>query len=241
MTDAPLSWSLVIPVRGATGKTRLSVPGVDRQALSRAIALDTIEAAAACDSVGQLVVVTADRDIVASVPTGVTVIADPGTGLNGAVAAGIDHLGDCARTAVLLGDIPALDPNHLAEALAAAVAHLRIAVPDRERVGTTLLAQRDAGALHTSFGEGSLERHRASGFTVLDGFNTLHRDVDDAEQLRAALMHGTAPRTSAVLASATQTHAVAQGASLSVAHGASLSVAPGASSSVAQGASSSVA
>lgn len=54
-------WSVVVPVKhGARGKSRLEVPGVDRAALARAIALDTIDAVARAARVAEVVVVTDD-------------------------------------------------------------------------------------------------------------------------------------------------------------------------------------
>jgi uroporphyrinogen decarboxylase len=59
------AWTVVIPVKpSARGKSRLSVEGVDRVALARAIALDTIVAAVACESVAQVVIVTDDGGLV---------------------------------------------------------------------------------------------------------------------------------------------------------------------------------
>ncbi len=198
------TWGLVIPVRGGSGKTRLHIPGVDRQALARAIALDTIAAARACARVQTVVVVTADAELAATLAEGVLRVGDPGTGINGAVAAGLAALDPRMPRAVMLGDIPTLAPADLAAALAAAADHPRIAVPDDEATGTTLVAQQGSGAFPTAFGEGSLARHRALGFRVSTGFGTLHRDVDDASHLRFALSHasggGDAPRTRAALA-----------------------------------------
>ncbi len=62
--QAGQAWSLVIPVKpAAVGKSRLSVPGIDREALARAIALDTIDAAARATSVTEVVVVTDDPGV----------------------------------------------------------------------------------------------------------------------------------------------------------------------------------
>ena len=82
-------WTLVIPVRGGAGKSRLVVPDIDRAALARAIGLDTIAAAQACPAVAQVVVVTADAEIAREISDGCLVVTDPGTGLNDAVRAGL--------------------------------------------------------------------------------------------------------------------------------------------------------
>jgi 2-phospho-L-lactate guanylyltransferase len=60
-TNRLAGWAVVIPVKPATvGKSRLDVPGVDRVALARAIALDTIAAVLSASSVAEVIVVAAD-------------------------------------------------------------------------------------------------------------------------------------------------------------------------------------
>lgn len=52
MTGPGSGWAVVIPVKpGAVGKSRLRLADVDRVTLARAIALDTIAAAASCSEV----------------------------------------------------------------------------------------------------------------------------------------------------------------------------------------------
>ena len=67
MTEAPPpGWAVIIPVKPTSvGKSRLDLPAVDRVRLARAIALDTIAAAAACGSVAQVYVVTDDGALLA--------------------------------------------------------------------------------------------------------------------------------------------------------------------------------
>lgn len=154
----PGSWVIVIPVKdAAAGKTRLSVSLDDRSraALARAMALDTIAAAAACPLVGAVVVVTPDAVVAAEAaaaartaplhraapavrgnrgdaerPDGhtwafVRVVPEPPhagarSGLDAAAAAGVAAaraLVPGAPVGVLLGDLPALRPDDLAEAL----------------------------------------------------------------------------------------------------------------------------
>lgn len=149
---------IVIPVKdAAAGKTRLSGSLDDRSraALARAMALDTIAAAAACPLVGAVVVVTPDAVVAGEAgeaartaplhlagsaardPGGDSVRADRNTGafvrvvpepphqgarsgLDAAAAAGVTAaraLVPAAPVGVLLGDLPALRPDDLAEAL----------------------------------------------------------------------------------------------------------------------------
>jgi len=185
-------WTVVVPVKPAeVGKTRLTVEGVDRVALARAIALDTIEAAAV---VAHVVVVTADPDLVAA--DGIDVVREAAPrGIAAAVQDGLRHA-TTERRAVLLGDVPALDPSDLAEALRLAEAVRLGAVPDAEGLGTTLVTSLE-GNLPAAFGPGSWARHLAAGFVPLavPESSTLRRDVDRPEHLDGPL----GPRTSAVL------------------------------------------
>lgn len=201
MRDAAAAASrvaLVIPVRGGDrGKSRLDVEQARRSALAAAFALDTVAAARAADRVGELVVVGSLAEPIA----GVRVIADPGDGLLAAVAAGLAALPSGAPSAVLLGDLPALRPSELDEALAAAAAHDRAFVPDAEGSGTALIVAR-AGVLHApAFGPDSAAGHRATGYVELSlpAGSGLRRDVDTIEQLRAAASLVLGPRTRALI------------------------------------------
>lgn len=184
-------WTIIIPVKPpAVGKSRLEVPGVDRAMLARAIALDTIEAAA---EVARVVVVTCDPLIGAA---GVTVVAEPEPrGIAAAIADGLRIVAG-ERRGVLLGDVPGLRPDDLAQALELAEETVLGAVPDEERQGTTLVTARE-GDLPADFGPGSWRRHLLAGFVELPipSSSTLRRDVDRAEHLAGPL----GPRTTAAL------------------------------------------
>lgn len=173
--DVPDSrWTIIIPVKGTdAAKSRL---GATRE-LARAIAQDTVEAALA---VAPVVVVTAASP---SDFAGATVIADPGAGLGAAIELGLANAS--GNVAVLLGDLPALEPHELADALAVAETHGRSFVPDADGTGTTLLASTTDHA--PAFGGGSAARHRAAGYVEieLDADSGLRRDVDTREQLEA--------------------------------------------------------
>jgi len=203
---APAGWAVVIPVKPATvGKSRLALPSVDRVTLARAIALDTIAAAAACPAVAQVYVVSDDGALVAlafGIP-GLRFVAEgDARGIDAAVAVGAETAGERMPRAALLGDLPALRPDDLAAALTAAAAVERAAVADAEGTGTTLVTARSGIALLTSFGERSFARHLDLGCVPLDieAASTLRRDVDTPAQLEAAAALGVGPRTAAVLA-----------------------------------------
>lgn len=197
-------WTIVVPVKPtAVGKSRLAVDGVPREDLARAIALDTISAAAAADLVAEVVVVTDDAEV-AMLASGLdrvrSISEGAARGLNAAIAVGLAEAGDTMR-AVLLGDLPALRPADLDQALALAGEAPRGAVADAEGTGTTLVTARRGVRLDPAFGEGSFARHRAGGCVALElpDSSTLRRDVDTADDLATAAARGVGPRTSALL------------------------------------------
>ena len=166
--------SIIIPVRGTAPKLRIDSPL--RAELARAMALDTIEAAL---EVAPVIVVTDETMRVDAAALGAQIVADPGTGLNRAIEAALSHT--TGRTAVLLGDVPGLDPDELRAALAEAAAHDRAMVADADGDGTVLLvaAQHDL-----AFGPGSRALHALNGYVELETpWPTLRRDVDLIEHL----------------------------------------------------------
>jgi len=146
---APLTWSLVVPVKVlARAKTRLaSLAGPDRPALALAMAADTVAAALDCPQVGRVIVVTDDpqaAEVLAGL--GAVIVPDrPGRGLNGALRHGAAHAGSrWPRSGIggLAADLPALRPAELGDALRAAARWPQAFVPDSAGSGTTLYAVR---------------------------------------------------------------------------------------------------
>ncbi|EWT00164.1 2-phospho-L-lactate guanylyltransferase [Intrasporangium oryzae NRRL B-24470] len=197
---APHGWHVVIPVKDTRhGKSRLARPaGPDRAVLSRAIADDTIAAAVGAVGAGRVLLVTADAGLAeAWAPRGVRVVADPDTGLNGAIAHGLTVLPTGAWAAALLGDLPCLTPPDLCAALDAAALHADSFVPDADGTGTVLRCGR---SFRPRFGPGSASSHEAGGATRLDlDLPRLRTDVDDATSLARARVLGLGPATSAVI------------------------------------------
>ncbi|WJL94523.1 2-phospho-L-lactate guanylyltransferase [Microbacterium sp. ET2] len=204
MPDA-LPWVVVVPVKATTrGKSRLTVEGLDRVALARAIALDTIAAAASSPAVGQVIVVTDEATLplhASDIPGLRFVPEGDARGLNAAIAAGMEAAGDRMPRAALLGDVPALRGEDLAVALRAASGVARGVVADAEGTGSTLVTAWVGVPWSSAFGEGSFAAHRALGCEVLEvpGDSTLRRDVDTADQLRDAAAFGLGVRTAAML------------------------------------------
>lgn len=206
MTD---DWCLVVPVkRLALAKTRLGgVAGPHRRALALAFALDTVQAALQCPVVAGVVVVTDEPDAARLLgDAGATVVPDePDAGLNpalvhGAEVAAAQHPG--CGVGALSADLPALRPDELARAVQAAPRDGTSFVRDAEGSGTTLLLARRPRDFAPAFGPGSAVAHAGLGAAELPiaGITSLRRDVDTAEDLRAAVAMGVGPATARIVA-----------------------------------------
>lgn len=201
------SWQLVVPVKHAErAKSRLLPPsGVGRADLARAIAADTLEVVVRALGAPEVIVVTADPVIGPwATELGAVVLDDPGTGLNAAIQRGLRQgaeLGPHRPSAVLLGDLPALQTTDLIAALRAAGDHARALVPDQDGAGTVLLAGRGgAGSIRPLFGVGSARAHEEDGAVRLDlDLPRLRTDVDTAADLDAILRLGPGRRTGQLL------------------------------------------
>jgi len=203
-------WTLIVPLKPASeGKSRLAGwldPG-PRLALVRAMVGDTVAAAAAARCVDRIVIVTGDaamartarRAAAGSLAIEVVDEPEPG-GLNPAVRAGIDRarvLQPVDGVAVLLGDLPALRPTDVEDALRLAALQPRGVVTDAYGTGTTLLTAMPGVALDPAFGAGSAQLHVARGHVLLPlaPGSGLGCDVDVPADLDAVLALGVGPRT----------------------------------------------
>lgn len=206
MRPAP-SWSLVLPVKEAgLAKTRLDPPApLTRAELARAMARDTLEAACSALPPDHVIVVTGDPAARAFAEhVGARVAPDPGRGLNAAIGAGIVTAvaeGETA-VAVLLGDLPSVQPDDITTALAAAAEHDRAVLPDQEGSGTVLLTSLRGTDLEPDFGPGSAHRHAARATRLDLDLPRLRTDVDDARALAEVAHLGVGRHTAAVLARA---------------------------------------
>jgi 2-phospho-L-lactate guanylyltransferase len=203
------SWSVVVPAKRLdVAKTRLRPltagrddAGSAHRDLVLALLADTVAAAVACPAVATVVVVT-DEPAAAVVVRELgarTVPDEPDRGLNPALEHGARSAPGTA-VAALSSDLPALRPGELAAALEAATGLERGFVPDAQGTGTTLLTAVGTD-LRPAFGPGSAEAHRTGGAVALAGsWPGLVRDVDTEADLRAALLLGAGPRTTALVA-----------------------------------------
>lgn len=195
-------WHVVVPVKAAVvAKSRLEPPRpLSRPELARAVARDTLEQVCRALPPTQVTVVTSDETATeVAGRLGARVVPDPGTGLDGAIRAGLDTLGDTPWQAVLLGDLPALTADDLGRALATCAAYPRAVVPDAAGTGTVLLTSTE-GPPEPSFGAGSAQRHARTATLLALDLPRLRRDVDTWADLGEALALGVGPATRAALA-----------------------------------------
>lgn len=208
---SPLSWTLIVPVRRAdTAKSRLADVTPE---LARAIAVDTIVAAVRTPSVAVVLVVTDDPELeqvlaplVGQDDAELRVLQQGSVeGLNPSIRLGIRTAENDGRAlAVMLGDLPALQPAELDGALAAASALPHAVVADHLGTGTTLLTALPGARLEPAFGVDSFARHLRAGHAALElgPDSTVRADVDTRADLERAERLGLGQHTSRALAAA---------------------------------------
>ncbi|MFI7635807.1 2-phospho-L-lactate guanylyltransferase [Nonomuraea sp. NPDC049400] len=202
-----IRWSLVIPVKTlVAAKTRLAAAtGPHRIRLAVAVASDTVAAALSCAQVARVIVVTADPAAAGPLGAlGAEVVPDPDRGLNTALRTGAAHAVRVApgdAVGALQADLPALRSSELGVALSAAAELDQAFVPDALDVGTTFYGVRPGMPFTPRFGGESRAKHLAVGAKelCLPGIESVRRDVDTPDDLRAAIALGLGPHTAAVV------------------------------------------
>lgn len=201
--------ALIVAVkRLAAAKTRLA-PAFSprtREKVVLAMLVDTLTAASRVKSVGSITVITPDAAAAAAAAElGADVLADPTPDghrdpLNNAIAAAERAVARAFTNVVVLqGDLPALQSQELADAIAAARHHRRSFVADRLATGTSALCAFGT-PLDPQFGPDSSARHRHSGAVELTGaWPGLRCDVDTPADLEAARRLGVGPVTARAL------------------------------------------
>jgi len=175
--------TIVVPYRG-DAKRRL--PSSVRAAVALAMLGDVVEAAL---EVGPVLVVTDDAVVV---PPGAEVVADPGTGLGAAVAAGLSRADGHAL--VVNADLPRATPAALEKLASAGLALVEA------RDGTTnALSLPDPTLYAPLYGAGSAARFRAHAPFATLRIPELEEDVDTDHDL-ARVAPRVGPRTRALLA-----------------------------------------
>ena len=197
--------ALVIAVkRLSAAKTRLApvFSAATRENVVLAMLVDTIRAASAVAALRSVTVVTPDEVAAdATLRLGARVLIDPTPAghrnpLNNAIAAAETSIRDDTPNIVALqGDLPALQPQELAEAIAAAREYPRSFVGDRHGTGTSALFAFGVG-LDPQFGADSAQRHRHSGAIELTGaWPGLRCDIDTPDDLIVARRLGVGAAT----------------------------------------------
>lgn len=177
------SWTAVLPIRAASGKSRL---GDD---LTEIFALDTI--AAIRGARGIVRIITVGRSFT---DVGVHSVDDPGQGLNSAIAAGMTAIDADTPLLVVLGDLPALRSGDVEQVLAQAADVERGIVNDHLGTGTTMVTSRRAD-FTPQFGPDSAARFRNDGFVQLQAPLSARLDVDTPSDLDRAIDLGVGSAT----------------------------------------------
>jgi 2-phospho-L-lactate guanylyltransferase len=197
---------LIAVKRLTAAKTRLApvLSASARESLVLAMLVDTVTAASAVPAVSSITVVTPDPDAAAAArELGAQALIDPTPDghpdpLNNALSAA-EAAVLAPNVVVLQGDLPALQTQELAEALAAAHRHPRSFVGDRHGTGTSALFAFGV-PLDPRFGVNSTRRHADSGAVELFGsWSGLRCDIDTPADLAAALHLGLGPATHRVI------------------------------------------
>ena len=192
---------VLVPVKPpAVGKSRLAGIGDDeRRELAAAFALDTVEACRGAALVSEVLGIADDAGFArelnaigcASIPDGTS--DDLNGTLRLAAAEARRRWPDLVPVA-LLGDVPALMPEELDEALGGLTAGEAAFVKDADGFGTTLYTAA-YDDFDPRFGAGSAAAHAAVARPVPGELAGLRRDVDDLVSLREAWELGVGPRT----------------------------------------------
>jgi 2-phospho-L-lactate guanylyltransferase len=199
---------LIIAVKRLTAaKTRLApvFSARTRENVVLAMLVDTLTAATRAGSVRSITVITPDQAAAAAASDlGAAVLADPtpeghADPLNNAIASAERAIAT-SNVVVLQGDLPALQPQELSEAIAAARHHRRSFVSDRLGTGTSALFAFGT-TLDPQFGPDSSARHRRSGAIELTGaWPGLRCDVDTPADLAVARRLGVGAATARAIA-----------------------------------------
>ncbi|WP_235734768.1 2-phospho-L-lactate guanylyltransferase [Nocardioides alcanivorans] len=166
---------VIIPVKPpSVGKSRLGMSNTRRTALATGFALDTIAAVLATPAVAHALVVTDDFRFASTArDLGSAVIPDGVAGdLNASlVQAALEaaRRWPAHRVAALCADVPALTPDDLDAALAAAEGSATAFVRDTAGTGTSLYVATRVDDFEPQFGNQSAELHLRGGAHELMG------------------------------------------------------------------------
>jgi 2-phospho-L-lactate guanylyltransferase len=201
-------WTVIVPIKPwALAKSRFEGHPQRREQLARALSLDTLDTVMGAESVGNLVVVSAQPEAGAAARGfGGSVVMDrplvTSDGLNAAVRLGVRwatiHYPK-SPVVVVPSDLASLTSSVLDVALDLLGGHPSGFVPDAAGTGTTLLSAADPSQLAPHYGHASSAWHSRAGATAQPGVDGRVRlDVDTVADLAVALQLGVGSRTAAI-------------------------------------------
>lgn len=182
----------------AQAKHRLSCVLRDepRKALVESMLAEVLKTLAACPSLSDACVVTADPAVITLAAWhGAGNVPEPvAQGLDGAfrrAAKALERKGALAML-FLPGDVPLATPDEIEAVLEAGRTASMVAVPSHDGHGTNALLVRLPTPIETAFGPGSFERHMAAGRAaglkpISISLAGLGRDIDGADDLNVLL------------------------------------------------------
>lgn len=181
----------IIPVKASSeSKSRLAgvLDAPARAALVDAMLARVLDAARAARNVARVGVLGTARIVL---PGDVAVLADPGGGLNAAVAAALGEVAGrgATRTVFIHGDLPLVSAQDLELLAAVPTGEIAIA-PDRHGTGTNAISLPlpEARGFSFAFGPDSFARHNAEaarlGLKIAEVRSRgLARDIDEPDDL----------------------------------------------------------
>ena len=162
--------TVVVPFRGANGKSRLALPEPERRELALSMLRRVLAAGA---EVGDVVLVSDDEEARSLAPRWV---ADPGRGQGAAVAAALAQAD--APALVVNADLPRVEADDL-RALLAAIPADGVAIVEAEDGTTNALGLASPELFEPLYGPGSAARFRERGAVAVD----LPRIAEDLDSL----------------------------------------------------------
>jgi 2-phospho-L-lactate guanylyltransferase len=160
--------TVVVPFRGANGKSRLALPAPERRELALSMLRRVL---AAGSEVGDVVLVSDDEEARSLAPRWV---ADPGGGQGAAVAAALAEAD--SPTLVVNADLPQVEADDL-RALLAAIPADGVAIVEAEDGTTNALGLASPELFEPLYGPGSAARFRERGAVAVD-LPRLAEDLD---------------------------------------------------------------
>ena len=160
--------TVVVPFRGANGKSRLALPDTERRELALSM-LRRVRSAAA--EVGEVVLGTDDEEARSLAPRW---IADPGAGQGAAVAAGLTEAE--APALVVNADLPEIEPQDLRDLLAA-IPNGGVVIVEAADGTTNALGLASPELFEPLYGPGSASRFRERGAVTAE-LPRLAHDLD---------------------------------------------------------------